>query len=260
MKNNLEQFGMKNPNSNFERIRDGRESMPLWLDIDLSVARSISAGTALFVNIAGNSFYVDADTTNVGNATVHFQDTNLGNSSAPFFVTPGFIANVGYTQILIENASQAGKRLRIFYGVDIAFQAGVNASVTTSITGLVNIGQYFNTYSANYKSITAMAANTPDTIFAPGANVNGAIVWEISVSAYCGGNPASSVLAKNGAPASIIDGVVLGVGKLGYYGAAAGVCNIELQQPIKIPAGLGLYYINDTAEAKSTRTVLYTLL
>lgn len=137
-KNALEQFGIDQPKSDFERIRDGRTSMPLWLDIDLSTARSISAGTALFINIAGNSFYIDADTANVGVATVHFQDTNLGNASAPFYVNPGFIANVGFTQVLIENASQAGKRLRIFYGVDIDFQAGVNSNI--NISGTVSNG------------------------------------------------------------------------------------------------------------------------
>lgn len=127
--NKLEPFGLLPPTTDFERVRDGRNSMPLWLDIDLSSARSISAGTALLINIAGNSFYVDNDNSNVGTATVHFQDTNLGNASAPFLVSAGFIANVGFTQILIENTAQASKRLRIFYGVDIDFQAGVNASI-----------------------------------------------------------------------------------------------------------------------------------
>lgn len=129
---------LNKPSTDFAAVRDGRNSLPLWLDIDLTSARSIAAGTALSINIAGNSFYIDQDTANVGNATVHFQDTNLGASSAPLFVSAGFIANVPFTQILIENNAQAGKRLRIFYGVDIDFQAGINASI--AISGTVDIG------------------------------------------------------------------------------------------------------------------------
>lgn len=128
---------LKKPKTDFAAVRDGRNSLPLWMDIDLTSARSISAGNALSINIAGNSFYIDQDTANVGNSTVHFQDTNLGNSSAPLFVSAGFIANVPFTQILIENTAQPAKRLRIFYGVDIDFQAGVNALLNVINTSVV---------------------------------------------------------------------------------------------------------------------------
>lgn len=131
-------FGLLAPTTDFEQVRDNRCSMPLWMDIDLSTQRLISDSTAMSINIAGNSFYIDADTSIVGNATVHFQDTNLGNASAPIYVNAGFIANVPFTQILVENTAQSGKRLRIFYGVDIDFQAGVNASI--NITGTVSNG------------------------------------------------------------------------------------------------------------------------
>lgn len=128
---------LKTPSTDFNTVRDGRNSLPLYIDVDLSTARSINANTQLVLDIAGNSFYSDADTTNGGNAVIHFQDTNLGISAAPFFVSPGFIANVGFTKLLIENTAQAGKRIRIFYGVDIDFQAGVNSSI--SISGAVSV-------------------------------------------------------------------------------------------------------------------------
>lgn len=117
------------PSSDFAAVRDGRKSMPFWLDVDLSSARSIAAGTALVINIAGNSFYIDADTENVGDARVHFQDATLNNASAPIYVSAGSIMTVPFTQIMIENDAQAAKRLRILYGVDIDFRAGVNTSI-----------------------------------------------------------------------------------------------------------------------------------
>jgi len=261
---------LQKPSTDFGAVRDGRTSMPLWLDIDLSVSRSITgtgANAALSVNIAGNSFYIDQDTANVGTATVHFQDTNLGAASAPLFVSAGFIANVPFTQLLIENTAQAGKRLRIFYGVDIDFQAGINASIAISgnvgLTGLQNaVYQTGTGYGASYQSLTAMAANAPATIFAPGSNPNGAIIHAAAFkTAGAGGNHAGAFVANSSAPISVIDGEVIVLGEnimsVGGYTASIG----KLPVPIKIPAGKGLYYINNGADAGyAFRHVLYTLL
>lgn len=134
---------LKAPSDDFAAVRDGRKSMPLWLDVDLSSARSIAAGTANVINIAGNSFYIDADTKNVGDARVHFQDATLNNASAPIYVSAGSIMTVPFTQILIENDAQPGKRLRILYGVDIDFRAGVNASINA-----INQSQVRKTFSS----------------------------------------------------------------------------------------------------------------
>lgn len=260
---------LNRPTTDFSAVRDGRTSMPLWLDIDLSSARSIAAGSSLVINIAGNSFYVDADTVNVGVATLHFQDTNLGNSSAPFVAAPGFVANVAFTQILIENAAQVGKRLRVFYGVDIDFRAGVNASVISGTVSVTNTrsapvfieGAGMN-YGASYKSGSVMAANTPDTVFAPGANVNGAIIHRASFAAYNGSQPSlSCYIAKASAPATNLDGdVILSTDQVTGIGAAT-MNQGKLEQPIRIAAGKGLYYISGAGEVNyAHRSVLYTLL
>lgn len=246
------------PSTDFQRVRDGRNSLPLWLDIDLSVSRSIigtGANAALSLNIAGNSFYVDQDTLNVGNATVHFQDTNLGAASAPLFVSAGFIANVPFTQMLIENTAQPGKRLRIFYGVDIDFQAGINASI--SISGNVGLSGYNNgvmlasakSYSNSYQSITAMAAYTPDTVFAPGANANGAIVLRCGIqSCSASGATAGAFVAKTSAPASFVDGDLL-VATKGIVSVGANwLSAVQSEIPIYVPPGKGLYYMASYAE------------
>lgn len=245
---------LKQPSTDFNGVRDGRNSLPLYIDIDLSSARSINANTQLVIEIAANSFYADADTTNGGNATVHFQDTNLGASSAPFFVSPGFIANVGFTKLLIENTAQAGKRIRIFYGVDIDFQAGVNSSI--SISGNVTVVE--PVYNGNYASVTPMAANTPSMVFSPAANVNGAIVNLATMNSFSGVAGYASLLAKASAPASVVDGDVLLIcapPTTVYYGSP-----FQINSKVRIPAGKGLYFISSALETTGARSCTYTLL
>ena len=264
----MNQF-LEAPNSNFSRVRDGRASMPLYYDVDLTVARSIAgtgANAALVLNLAANSVFIDADTTNTGNAVIHFQDTTLGNASAPMFVSPGFIANVPFTQLMIENLAQPGKRLRIFYGVDIDFQAGVNASI--AIAGVVTVNnslaQKLAVYEAGYdyvssfKSVTGLTALGNEVVFAAGANVNGAIVWAAGGVGSSAAYARQAIIAKATAPATLIDGDVIASST---YVPTVNQCQIELARPVKIAAGKGLYFFADTADNISVqRYCLYTLL
>lgn len=125
--------GFQKPSVDMEAVRDGRRAPLLYLDIPLDTVFTIAGGSPVVLPLSGNSFYVDQDPSIVGNATVHFQDTNLQNSSAPIYVGAGFIAKVPFTQLLIENkTAQAGKVLRIVYGTDVDFTAGVNATIAVS--------------------------------------------------------------------------------------------------------------------------------
>ena len=109
--------GFETPSIDFNPVRDERRAKLFFVDVDLTTARNLAATTAEILNIAGNSFYVDQDPTNTGAAIVHFQDVTLSRASAPVYTGPGFIARVPFTQLLIENIAQPGKRLRIFYGI-----------------------------------------------------------------------------------------------------------------------------------------------
>lgn len=126
----MNQF-LTSPSTDFRRVRDGREAIPLYIDVDLSSARTTDA-QALVLNIAGNSFYIDANPSD-GVCTVQFQNTNFDRSTAPIYCGPGAIFNVPFTQILIRNTAQAGKKIRIVYGVDIDFIAGSIASVQAQV-------------------------------------------------------------------------------------------------------------------------------
>lgn len=245
---------LKKPSTDFGAVRDGRQTLPFYVDVDLSIARSITAGTALKLEIAGNSFFTDADTTNGGNAVIHFQDVSYGTTSAPFFVSPGFIANVGFTQLMVENLAQPGKRLRIFYGVDIDFQAGVNASI--AIAGNVSVIPSLG--NTNYADSTPLAANTARQVIAPAANLNGLILTNVWARTYNSvAAPIMTLVAKNSAPANITDGQVL----CGVLSAQTNISGfVELKKDIYVPPGLGLYFISDTAETSGNHTCSYRLL
>lgn len=152
--------GFQRPSIDLDAVRDGRRAPLLYLDIPLDNVQTIANGSPIILPISGNSFYIDQDTSIVGNATVHFQDTNLSQASAPIYVGPGFIAKVPFTQILIENkTAQAGKKLRIVYGTDVDFTAGVNATLTiTSQAAIGNSGDS-NAFAVTTSNQQLLAAN-----------------------------------------------------------------------------------------------------
>ena len=136
--------GVTQPSSDFQAVRDGRRGVPLRLDLDLSVARSIAAGTHAVIAIAGNSFYSDPLIDPVsglpigGTVIAQFEDVTLGGSSVGrYTVAPQFIAAIPFTRILVENPAQPGKTARLMYGTDVDFRPGINAQV--SIAGNVSV-------------------------------------------------------------------------------------------------------------------------
>lgn len=116
-------------------------------------------------------------------------------------------------------------------------------------------------YGASYKSTTTLAANTPEAVFSAAANINGAIVW--MANAYnlvsAGAGQKIAFIAKNTAPASVIDGDILSVKDQNPQSSGYGAgCSINIC--IFIPAGKALYFISDALESSALRTALYTLL
>jgi hypothetical protein len=254
--------GMRLPSTDFEAVRDDLAIPYLFDTIDLSTARSIAAGTSLTKSWKGNSFYIDQNA-DVGNATAIFHDPAvLSTTPGRIYVQPGFNAAVPFDQVTLENVAQPGKVLRVFYGVDIDFKPGNTNSVT--IAGTINTQEQGYAYAASYASNTAKLANTPDTVFAPGSNPNGAIVWEAMANMWGSTlHPNFAYLAKAGAaPASVIDGdpILIGVQTV-LVSAGVNLASAQLNCPVKIAANKGLYYIASEGEGTPPhRSVLYTLL
>lgn len=147
--------GFTSPSIDMDAVRDGRRAPLLYVDVPLDSTFSIAGGNPVILPISGNSFYIDQDTSVAGVGYVHFQDTNLQSASAPVFVGAGFIANVPFTKILIENKlAQPGKILRIIYGVDVDFTAGVNATIAVTDQAPVRFAGVSTAHT-----VTATAAN-----------------------------------------------------------------------------------------------------
>lgn len=258
--------GFSQPSIDFAAVRDSRRAVPFYLPVDLSVARSIAAGTQLVVPIAGNSFYSDplvdgAGAAIGGVAVVHFQDTNLNPAGTPFTVAPQFIARVPFTQLLIENPAQAGKSARFIYGVDVDFTPGINAQV--SITGIVSGQDVGTPYGVKFTSTATINLGATELVLAAGSNLAGVrVVRGAGYNSNTGGPTVGQALhAHTGAPAAITDGdILLLEAEHELYAAAFFSKAAALNQPLQIVAGKGLWWRNSTGvNLAGVRHLLYTI-
>lgn len=119
-------------------------------------------------------------------------------------------------------------------------------------------------HSGFFSDTSVIVANTPLTVFTPGQNSAGAILLNADASFYDNVSSASAVfVAKASLPTTIIDGAIVVGSKLAFNGAAQTGHSLTLPGPQYIPAGLGLYYISNTAQAAATnnyRACRYKLL
>lgn len=97
-----------------------------------------------------------------------------------------------------------------------------------------------------WNNTAVVAANTAIQIFAPGANVNGAILW--SAASYDANAAATMqvLIAKASAPASITDGEVIAQCQINSNGTT-NYLNIQIDRPRRIAPGLGLYFLSSAA-------------
>lgn len=230
----------------FDRARSQIATPFQYVDILLDVA-----GVNQVYNLSGDFLYVDAAST--GTATLELNN-QYNDPSAPFQVSAGFGLQALFKQIKLTWNAQAGKRLRLMYSTGDK----IVPTNSTTISGSVSVSLAGNQYANSYDSTTALAANTPDTIFTPAANVSGAVVvvadyLTFGSAAYC----LYGFIAKNAAPANILDGDLIILG-------ASHVANIDkpavLQSPIQIPAGKGLYRLCSVLEAAPLASCLYRFL
>lgn len=229
------------PSTDFSAVRDGRNSQYFYVDVDLSSARSVAAGTALVLNVSGNSFYCDANPSD-GNCYIHFQDTNFDRAPAPLYVSPGVIFNLPFTRFLLENTAQTGKKVRLVYGIDVDFQPGSVAQIAvTSSGGYMSIRP--ETPNGWHYRNTALAANTAETVFTPASNAGGAVLINAGGFTYVGASISfPSLIAHTSTPSAITDGLLLfsAIDSAGTGYAMGGM----LDMPLSIPAGYGLYFIS----------------
>lgn len=244
--------GVTPPSSDFQATRDGRRGVPLRLDVDLSVARSIAGGNALVIGIAGNSFYSDPIidlTTGLpigGNVVAQFEDVTLtGSSVGRFTVAPQFIARIPFTRILIEHPAQPGKFARLIYGTDIDFTPGINAQV--SITGTVSVAQARNwdfaavDAGASFTGCALVAGNAANPSVAqiknPGASTKTVYVVGVHFKVYSG--TIADVFVR-GWDADLGTDVGAVISKLNPFASTAGQSHVRSQNNAATPAGVNV--------------------
>ncbi len=230
----------------FDRARSMIATPFQYVDIALDVA-----GVNQIFNVSGDFLYVDASSTGLVTLELNNQ---YNDPSAPFQVSAGFGLQALFKQLKLTWAAQAGKKIRLMYSTGDK----VVPTNSTTISGSVVVSTSGYTYGAAYRSITTLAANTPDTIFTPAANVNGAILWSGAyVMSSLGGT--GVFIAKTAAPASIIDGDVI-LSPTNFNVGGGNNFGMSIDAPVKIAAGKGLYRISQAAETYSVSKALYTLL
>jgi hypothetical protein len=111
-----------------------------------------------------------------------------------------------------------------------------------------------------YKSTTVFAANAPDTVFLPGANTAGAIVYTAFAADAQTSTGDAVYIAKTSAPTTIVDGDIV-ASQIASGGVGSGCQQIVgMFQSTYIPAGKGLYYIQNGTCSRSVRHSQYKLL
>jgi len=259
--------GLIEPSTNFAAVRDGRNSQVFYVDIALDNARTVGGSgvnAAIVLNISGNSFYCDANPSD-GNCFVHFQDTNFDRGPVPLYVSPGVIFNIPYTQVLIENTAQPGKKVRIAYGIDVDFQPGSVAQIAVT-----NNGGYTavrpESPTGFFNSVASLAAGTAETVFTAAANTGGAIILGAHISVY-ESTPIvhnAGYLAKATAPTTTSDSAadpILMTQQITVASAFVASANLPIAQ--FVPAGKGLFYIDEIAtpvNGQTRRNCRYRLL
>lgn len=237
--------------ADFDRARFQLATPFQYIDIALDIATSNQQ-----LEIAGDFLYVDTLFDGVVSIELNTQqDAPL----APFQIKAGFAMQALFKKLKVSWAAQPNKKIRILYSTGERIIPALTGNLT--ITGTIATLEDGMSYGASYKSNTALAINTPDTIFTPAANINGAIIHRYSANLQFGaGAPESALIAKVSAPVSNIDGDVIAT--IDNYAFIAGnaVGCMKVEKPVKIAAGKGLYAISSVAEVTALRACLYTLL
>jgi len=221
---------LQKPSSDFSSVRDGRNAPDFYFDLDLSTTFD------QIINIAGNSFYCDANPVD-GNFVVYFQETDSLRGPTPFYASPGFIARIPFTQIRVTNTTaQPGKKARIVYGTDTDFQPGSVSQITLS--GNVGINYPIAGFVANSNACQSQTFGALlIDLFAP---PSGGLVWNLEISTYVTGAGTNSIFLYSdtiAAPSGVTANNMLGRIELGTAPLNVYSRRLEYKSPFIVPAG-----------------------
>lgn len=214
-----------------------------------TVSESYTANVSKSFNIAGKRLEILSAP---GLVTVSLQDANgieITNGLASDIEAGSYmVPDNGFDRFVITSDTTGTVKFLVSYGEggtrSVAGTVAVSGTVSTQETGLE--------YGASWYDNAANAANVPATIFTPAQNANGAILHQSFISSVNGGGVVNLV-AKASAPTTVAQGDSM------HLTVGDGAMRMN-NQPIRIAAGKGLYYISSALETGGVRSALYTLL
>jgi hypothetical protein len=236
--------GVRAPSSDFQGVRDGRRALFFYMDVDLSAARSIAAGTLLNLDLNGNFLYVD-QRQNTGFATLHFQDENP--AATPITMFAGALWKVPFTRVGIENTAQPGQTLRLIYGVDVDALPISAAGVT--VLNALNINDQVNPSCqvAYVQGALTIGGNQVTNVVPAANNPRGLVLRkaELGIAAGAGGSVYAVLIAALAAPVSIIGSQANAHSIIWGWTNTAGVSVINMPfSQRSFPANWGIWIIN----------------
>lgn len=265
-RNGLQNFGLPGSPELLEQSNNGSIVGFECIEIDLSVTRSLSAGTA-FVMPEFTADWIYIDNYYEGNvapstirATAIF-GVSSSLTSSPLSLFPGLFVRRPMSGLVVENLSASSRILKIFHGIgDADFsvatnQVGIGMGFAAGSINIRNNSQSA-TGITSFQSSVNLPANTPELIVSNVTNGGGiynlnAVYGSSSLGGYC------SVLHRAGsvAPANPLDGNVLIAGAT-VAGLPARFLNTELRT---VPGGHRLDRISNVAETAGLFSLNYSL-
>lgn len=222
---------------------------------------SLVANGVQMLTVSGKNFRIQSQT-----GALDVTIDSVG--TLPGLLTGQGVKDIPFTRLTLRDASGAPNVGQILvapeefidnrtYGVSTIAGGSLDLNAATLLTSRTPLD-----ISGSYNASGAVAANTAVQIFAPGANVNGAILLSAQITDIDATARSAKLLAKNSAPATELDGIpLLHCGYFGAAGASVYITRGDISTPQYIAAGLGLYFISTPgASATNSRVARYRLL
>jgi hypothetical protein len=243
--------GVRRPVSDFAAVRTELQTGLLQVNVDLSVARSLQAGTALVLNVSGNALYVDQKALS-GVLTLQFNDEARGGAQVTAY--PGFIARLPFVQIVVENTAQPGLSARLLFGTDVDFEptAAAGVSILTPVNSIESVSPACQILSANG---VIGVGTTVGALIPAASNPNGIIIREayLQLIGGAGGSITSVIIAAPVAPVTVFTPQVPALLLLGLANSTTNqAATQESTLARQIPAGWGVFLLHNVTVAAGT--------
>lgn len=203
------------------------------------------AGTGDFFRLLGTTAPVTVEFYKQGREIAERVDVEAGFAEQ--------FRTIEFDRVDIFSATVQTVQWEVALGSEIRYDRGaatISGSVDLNAATLNQLNRPLAD-TGTYKSTANITANTAEQLVAPGANLNGLIVQEAKICLFGGASIAlGAFITKASAPANVTDGdPVIYAGIFNTTSGGNTISRGDSDGNIWVPAGLGLYFICDTAIA-----------